>query len=115
MAKAMGPVVFHPPCTLQHGQQIKGLIEGLLEQLGFDLRMPSGESHLCCGSAGTYSILQSKLSEQLKTRKLQHLQNSQAQWILSANVGCISHLQSQSPIRVSHWIEAVDSAMAPSH
>jgi len=106
-----GQAVFHPPCTLQHGQKIKGSVEGLLTQLGFTLSSPPQEAHLCCGSAGTYSVLQPQLSNELKARKLLHLNNTQSSAILSANVGCISHLQSASAVPVSHWIEWLDQGI----
>jgi glycolate oxidase iron-sulfur subunit len=107
-AKQLGSVVFHPPCTLQHGQQIKGVVEHLLLRLGFDLTPPAKDAHLCCGSAGTYSVLEQALSSSLKARKISHLENTGASLILSANVGCISHLQSATPKPVLHWIEALD-------
>ena len=100
-------VVFHPPCTLQHGQNIRGAVEGLLRSLGAEV-VPFNESHLCCGSAGTYSVLQPELAYQLRDRKLAHLQRPQPAAILSANVGCITHLQSGTSTRVEHWIEWLD-------
>jgi len=100
-------VVFHPPCTLQHGQNIRGAVEGLLRSLGAEV-VPFNESHLCCGSAGTYSVLQPELAYQLRDRKLAHLQQPQPVAILSANVGCITHLQSGTSTRVEHWIEWLD-------
>lgn len=110
----LGQAVFHPPCTLQHGQKIKGKVEGLLTQLGFKLSAPAQEAHLCCGSAGTYSVLQPQLSQELKTRKLKHLNSTQSSAILSANVGCISHLQSESLVPVAHWIEWLDQGIQQS-
>jgi len=101
------PVVFHPPCTLQHGQQVRGKVEGLLRALGVDVRL-CGESHLCCGSAGTYSLLHPELSRQLRDRKLEQLAETAAPRIVSANIGCISHLQSGTGTPVEHWIELVD-------
>ena len=106
--------VFHPPCTLQHGQKIKGRVETLLKALGFRLSEPPAEAHLCCGSAGTYSVLQPTVSNALKNRKLTHLHNTPSQVILSANVGCISHLQSASHLPVEHWIEWLDRALSES-
>src|SRR5882672_1237167 len=100
-------VVFHPPCTLQHGQNIRGAVEGLLRSLGAEV-VPFDESHLCCGSAGTYSVLQPELAYQLRDRKLANLQRPQPAAILSANVGCITHLQSGTSTRVEHWIEWLD-------
>jgi glycolate oxidase iron-sulfur subunit len=106
---APGPrrLVFHPPCSLQHGQQIRGMVETLLKALGADL-VPLGESHLCCGSAGTYSVLQPELSTQLRDRKLGQVQAVKPQAILSANIGCITHLASGTDTPVMHWIEWVD-------
>lgn len=99
-------VVFHPPCTLQHAQKIRGEVEKVLESLGAEV-LPLADSHLCCGSAGTYSILQPAVAEELRDRKLQALQVSRPDVILSANVGCIMHLGGASEIPVRHWIEWV--------
>jgi glycolate oxidase iron-sulfur subunit len=103
-------VVYHPPCTLQHGQQIRGKVEGLLSGIGIGVRL-CADSHLCCGSAGTYSVTQPELSEQLRKNKLDHLQTackeSGAQVIVSGNIGCITHLQ-QVNMPVLHWIEIID-------
>jgi glycolate oxidase iron-sulfur subunit len=104
-------VAFHPPCTLQHGQRIKGVIEQLLVKFGAQL-VPVTDSHLCCGSAGTYSVLQPELSTQLRDRKLSALQAGCPQVILSANVGCITHLGSASSMPLMHWIEWLDSRLA---
>ena len=101
---------FHPPCTLQHGQQIKGAVERLLAGWGVSLT-PVADSHLCCGSAGTYSVLQPELSRQLRDRKLANLLEGQPQQILSANIGCLTHLQSGTTTRVRHWIEWLDEQM----
>lgn len=101
-------VAFHPPCTLQHGQKIRGAVESLLASLGAEM-LPFSEPHLCCGSAGTYSVLQPELSMQLRDRKLAALQAVQPQVILSANIGCITHLASGTQIPVRHWIEWLDS------
>ncbi|MBT8553528.1 glycolate oxidase subunit GlcF [Polynucleobacter paneuropaeus] len=107
-------VVYHPPCTLQHGQQIRGQVEKLLTSLGVGVRL-CADSHLCCGSAGTYSITQPELSEQLRKQKLIHLQTaceeSDAQMIVSGNIGCIAHLQ-QDQTPVVHWIELVDQLLS---
>ena len=102
---------FHPPCTLQHGQQLKGGVEVHLAKLGFTVKPILNESHLCCGSAGTYSVLQPDIAYQLRDRKLGHLQATQAEVILSANIGCITHLQSGTPTPVKHWVEWVDDAI----
>ena len=110
-AQAQGLVAFHPPCTLQHGQQLKGGVETHLNALGFKLRVATNEAHLCCGSAGTYSVLQPAIATQLRDRKLGHLQDMQPQAILSANIGCITHLQSGTALPVRHWVEMVDAAL----
>ena len=112
--KALGPMVFHPPCTLQHGQHINGVVERALKELGFDITPPAHDAHLCCGSAGTYSVLEPVLSKALQQRKLQHLMAQGPEQILSANVGCITHLQEKSPVPVKHWIEALDTALTQS-
>ncbi len=104
-------LAFHPPCTLQHGQQLRGGVEQQLTALGFEVQLAAGESHLCCGSAGTYSVLQPQLSMQLRDRKLAHLAPLQAQAIVSANVGCIQHLQSGTATPVRHWVEVLDEAL----
>ncbi len=104
---------FHPPCTLQHGQQIKGETERLLTRLGVKLA-PVADSHLCCGSAGTYSVLQPVLSTQLRDRKLGNLQAAAPAQILSANIGCLTHLQSGTSTPVRHWIEWLDEVMTAS-
>lgn len=103
-------VAFHPPCTLQHGMKIRGVVEKLLTTLGATL-VPVTDSHLCCGSAGTYSVLQPQLSTELKQRKLANLQAQVPQTILSANVGCITHLQSGTQTPVRHWLEWVDERL----
>ncbi|NCV71579.1 MAG: glycolate oxidase iron-sulfur subunit, partial [Betaproteobacteria bacterium] len=105
-------IAFHPPCTLQHGQQIRGQVESLLQAFGVKV-LPIQDSHLCCGSAGTYSITQADLSLALRDRKLQHLQAAAPDSILSANIGCISHLQAGTELPVRHWIEWVDAQLAP--
>ena len=105
------PVAFHPPCTLQHGQQLRGGVEKHLNALGFNLQLCRSESHLCCGSAGTYSVLNPELAYQLRDRKLGHLAELQPALIVSANVGCIGHLQSGTATPVRHWIELLDQAL----
>ena len=99
-------LAFHCPCTLQHGQQLGEPTQTLLQQLGFNLQ-PVADSHLCCGSAGTYSLFQPELSRELKQRKLTALQKGQPKQIISANIGCIHHLQGGTQTPVSHWIELV--------
>ena len=110
--QAAGLQAYHPPCTLQHGQQLKGGVEALLTQLGFQVKTATNESHLCCGSAGTYSVLNPDLSKQLRDRKLGHLQALQPEGILSANIGCITHLQSGCSTQVRHWVELLDEAIS---
>ncbi len=111
-ASAEKPVLaYHPPCTLQHGQQLRGGVEQHLSQLGFTVAVAQNESHLCCGSAGTYSVLNPDLSKQLRDRKLGNLKQVGASSIISANVGCISHLQSGTDVPVRHWVEVLDAAL----
>jgi glycolate oxidase iron-sulfur subunit len=105
-------VAYHPPCTLQHAQQLRGAAERILQAAGFELAAVN-ESHLCCGSAGAYSVLNPEISEQLKQRKLGNLQASAPELILSANVGCLTHLQSGTRTPVKHWIEAIDELLSP--
>jgi len=97
-------VAFHSPCTLQHGQQIKGKVEAILERAGYRI-CEVADAHLCCGSAGTYSLLQPGLSRQLQTRKIAALQENNPDIICTANVGCQVHLNSVSSDPVRHWIE----------
>lgn len=104
-------LVFHPPCTLQHGQKLKGGVESHMAALGFAVRVAANEAHLCCGSAGTYSVLNPEISYQLRDRKLGHLAPSVNEIIISANIGCISHLQSGTETAVRHWIEVLDAAL----
>ena len=103
-------LAFQSPCTLQHGQGIRGLVEGLLTRLGVEL-LPCADSHLCCGSAGTYSLLQPELSGELRSRKLAALQRGGPEAIVSANIGCITHLGYASAVPVQHWIEWVDARL----
>jgi len=111
-----GVLAWHAPCTLQHGQRLRGGVEQHLAALGFTLRPAAQEAHLCCGSAGTYSVLQPALSLQLRERKLNHLQGETAAErpaaILSANIGCITHLQAGTELPVRHWIEVLDEALS---
>jgi len=106
---------YHPPCTLQHGQKLRGGVETHLNQLGFRLRTAQSDAHLCCGSAGTYSVLNPELSYQLRDRKLVVLSESFGEQppdvILSANIGCITHLQSGTGTPVRHWVEVLDEAL----
>jgi len=100
-------VAWHPPCTLQHGQKITGVVETLLKDIGYQLK-PIHDSHLCCGSAGTYSILQPELADQLRTQKLNNLLQQSPEFIVTANVGCQVHLQEKTKTRVQHWIHLLD-------
>jgi glycolate oxidase iron-sulfur subunit len=97
-------VAYHSPCTLQHGLKRGGRVEALLGRLGFQLN-PVQDAHLCCGSAGSYSVLQKDLSQQLLQRKLANLENDQPELIATANIGCLLHLQSGTDLPVKHWIE----------
>ena len=102
---------FHPPCSLQHGLKMKGRVESLLTELGYTLTAVP-DSHLCCGSAGTYSILQPDLSQQLLTNKIAALTSGAPAVIVTANIGCQSHLQSATGLPVMHWIETLDARIA---
>jgi glycolate oxidase iron-sulfur subunit len=105
-------VAFQSPCTLQHGQQIRGKVEALLARAGYEL-VPVEDGHLCCGSAGTYSLLQGALSAELRTRKLAGLHKAAPQAIATANIGCLSHLQGGTDTPVRHWVELLDESFAP--
>jgi glycolate oxidase iron-sulfur subunit len=109
-AKERVRVAFHPPCTLQHGQNLKGAAERLLAAAGFELT-PVPDSHLCCGSAGTYSILQPDLSEQLKRNKLSALASGGPELIATANIGCLAHLQTGTELPVRHWIVVLEERL----
>ena len=115
VAAKAGAIAFHPPCTLQHGQQLRGGVEKHLGALGFDVKITGCESNLCCGSAGTYSVLNPELSYQLRDRKLGHLNetfgDTPPDLIVSANIGCITHLQSGTATPVRHWVEVLDAAL----
>jgi len=103
-------IAFHPPCTLQHTQKVRGVVEALLSKLGAEL-VPVTDAHLCCGAAGMYALLQPELSGELRTRKLATLTRDEPQMILSANIGCLAHLETGTPIPVRHWIEWVDALL----
>ncbi len=103
-------IAFHAPCTLQHGQKIVGVIESLLTKAGFELT-PVTDSHLCCGSAGTYSILQPELAGRLRSNKLDALNQGAPHIIATANIGCLTHLQSGTGVPVRHWVELIDEAL----
>jgi glycolate oxidase iron-sulfur subunit len=102
-------LAWHSPCTLQHGQRIVG-VDAQLKALGFQVRQPA-ESHLCCGSAGTYSVLQPELANSLRDRKLACIEALKAECIVSANIGCIQHLASGTATPVKHWIEVLDETL----
>ncbi|HNM22742.1 MAG TPA: heterodisulfide reductase-related iron-sulfur binding cluster, partial [Rhodocyclaceae bacterium] len=106
-----GRVAFHSPCSLQHGLGVRGTIEELLVSCGYTL-VPVADSHLCCGSAGTYSILQPEISKRLRDNKLNALNTGSPQFIATANIGCLSHLQAGSDLPVRHWVELVDEVLA---
>jgi glycolate oxidase iron-sulfur subunit len=106
-----GKLAFHSPCTLQHGLQIRGSIEVLLQAAGYELT-PVADGHLCCGSAGTYSVLQPELAGQLRANKLTALNAGGPALAATANIGCLTHLQAGSALPVRHWIELIDEAMA---
>jgi len=104
-------VAWHPPCTLQHGQKIRGKVEDVLRGIGVDVQL-CADSHLCCGSAGTYSVLHPDIAYALRDQKVANLEATKPDMIVSANIGCITHLQSGTATPVAHWIELVDSALA---
>jgi glycolate oxidase iron-sulfur subunit len=105
-----GKIAFQSPCTLQHGQQLGGKVETLLHGLGFDLSTVTNP-HLCCGSAGTYSLLQPELSQRLLRDKIKTLESAKPDIIATANIGCLTHIQSMTSIPVRHWIEILDAAL----
>jgi len=102
-------IAFHPPCTLQHGQQLQGVVEKILVAAGFELA-PVADNHICCGSAGTYSILQPQLSRQLLNDKLENLQRGDSELIATANIGCLAHLQTKARVPVVHWVKLLADA-----
>ncbi len=109
--KAAGKrVAFHSPCTLQHAQKIRGVVESLLTTAGYQLT-PVVDAHLCCGSAGTYSISQPVLAGQLRDGKLAALSAGSPAVLVTANIGCQTHLQSGSTLPVRHWIELIDERL----
>jgi glycolate oxidase iron-sulfur subunit len=104
-------IAFHSPCTLQHGQKLQGVVEKILTNAGFEL-VQVADSHLCCGSAGTYSILQADLSQQLLDNKLKNLQQNNPELIATANIGCLAHLQTKARVPVVHWVELLSGTRA---
>ena len=106
-----GRIAFQAPCSLQHGQQIRGKVEALLIRVGYELA-PVRDAHLCCGSAGTYSLRQPEIAAELRARKLAALEEGAPQAIATANIGCLAHLAAAATTPVRHWIELVDEALA---
>jgi glycolate oxidase iron-sulfur subunit len=106
-----GRVAFQSPCSLQHGQQIRGMVEARLARAGFHATAVR-DGHLCCGSAGSYSLLQPEIAGELRARKIESLQEDAPDYIASANIGCIAHLQPAAAAPVRHWIELLDEALA---
>ena len=100
-------VAFHPPCTLQHSQQLNNIVEPILQSAGYKIA-PFKDKHLCCGSAGTYSILQPKLALALRKNKINAIEVASPDIIASANIGCLLHLQKGTSIPVKHWLELID-------
>ena len=103
-------LTFHSPCTLQHGLKIRGVVENILTIAGFNLILAQ-DDNICCGSAGTYSILQPQLSQQLLENKIKALTYKQPTQIVTANIGCLTHLQSSTPLIIKHWIEVLDEKL----
>ncbi len=100
-------IAFHPPCTLQHGQKINHVVESILHKAGYDCA-DFKDKHLCCGSAGSYSLLQPTLAIQLKKTKINNIMRSNPDVIATANIGCLLHLRKQTPVPVVHWLELVE-------
>jgi|SRR5882672_1832854 len=111
LGKKGGRVAFHPPCTLQHGLGLRGVTERLLARAGFELT-PVPDAHLCCGSAGTYSILEPELSGRLRADKLAALASGEPGQIATANIGCLAHLQAGTALPVRHWIVLLAERLA---
>jgi glycolate oxidase iron-sulfur subunit len=112
LAKKGWRIAFHPPCTLQHGQALRGVTEKVLARAGFELT-PVPDAHLCCGSAGTYSLLQPELSSRLRSNKIAALVSGGPDLILTANIGCQAHLAAGADLPVSHWITALEARLSP--
>lgn len=105
--KGVEKISWHPPCTLQHGQKVNGVVEKILTNCGYEL-LAVNDQHLCCGSAGTYSILQPEISQQLQSNKIENLLQNKPEMIVTANIGCQTHLQEVSDVPVIHWIHLLD-------
>lgn len=108
--QATRKIAFHCPCTLQHAQRLGGAVEAVLQRLGFTLT-PVPDAHLCCGSAGTYSITQPALSRTLRDNRLDALESGSPELIVTANIGCQTHLAGAGRTPVRHWIELVDEVL----
>lgn len=104
-------IAFHSPCSLQHGLKVRGVVESILGEAGFELT-PVPDAHLCCGSAGTYSILQPELSQRLLANKVRALESGSPSFVATANVGCLTHIQAGTRVPVRHWIELLDEGLA---
>ncbi len=100
-------VTYHEPCTMQHGQKLSGLVESILSEFGY-IKKPVKDAHICCGSAGAYSIFETKISNQLRSNKIENLSASKPKMIVTSNIGCLMHLQKGSSIPVKHWVELLD-------
>jgi glycolate oxidase iron-sulfur subunit len=114
----LGAVTFHPPCSLSHALKLSsaakaGPIETALRELGFEVRLAATDSHQCCGAGGAYSLLQPGLAEPLRVAKVAALKATGTSVVVSANIGCITHLQSAMDVSVKHWIELIDEALGP--
>jgi glycolate oxidase iron-sulfur subunit len=111
-AQAGMNVAFHAPCSLQHGQKLNGVVEKILRGAGLTL-VAVPDAHLCCGSAGTYSILQQGLAQRLLRNKVGALESGDPDVIATANIGCLAHIQSGTRLPVRHWIEVLDAPVSP--
>jgi len=100
-------VTYHEPCTMQHGQKLSGLVESILSEFGY-IKKSVKDAHICCGSAGAYSIFETKISNQLRSNKIENLSASKPKMIVTSNIGCLMHLQKGSSIPVKHWVELLD-------
>uniref|UniRef100_Q47AT8 Glycolate oxidase iron-sulfur subunit n=1 Tax=Dechloromonas aromatica (strain RCB) TaxID=159087 RepID=Q47AT8_DECAR len=109
-AQQRGKLAFHSPCTLQHGLKLRGAIEQVLSKAGYELT-PVADSHLCCGSAGTYSVLQPELAGRLRENKQAALNAGGPALVVTANIGCLTHLQAGNTLPVRHWIELIDEVI----